>query len=375
MSDRTKIGRDMSGGDQPDRSNAESGAEARPEADQASLGPLAAKLDRRALLLGAGVAAAGVAAFPLVRKAVAGSSPVFIARNQSYDGPLEQTIRDGLSAAGVNADDYKGRRVLLKPNMVEPMRGNPQMTTNPRMVVAVAEIFRRAGASVTVGEAPGHVRDTEMALVESRMADALLDAKLPFADLNYEESRFVRNGGGLSQLAGFYFPRSVAEADLIVSMPKMKTHHWVGVTMSMKNLYGTLPGNRYGWPKNVLHHAGIPQTVVDINASLPKTIAVVDGIECMEGDGPILGSSKMMGLVMVGADRLAVDATAARIMGFDPQKLDYMRMAHDLNFGRLNDWQIRQRGEAWEPLYSPFKILDKKFLRAMQTKEAAEKTS
>jgi len=337
--------------------------------------PLAAKLDRRALLLGVGAAAAGAAVYPLVRTTLAGASPVFIARNQSYEGPLEQTIRDGLASVGVNPDDYQGRRVLLKPNMVEPMRGNPQMTTNPRMVVAAAEVFRRAGAEVTVGEAPGHVRDTEMALVESRMAEALLDARLPFADLNYEESRFVRNVGGLSPLAGFYFPQSVAEADLIVSMPKMKTHHWVGVTMSMKNLYGTLPGNRYGWPKNVLHHAGIPHTVVDINASLPKSIAVVDAIECMEGDGPILGSAKMMGLVLVGADRLAVDATAARIMGFDPLKLDYMRMAHDLNFGRLNDWQIRQRGEDWKPLYSPFHILDKPFLREMQTKEAAEKTS
>ena len=79
-------------------------------------------------------------------------------------------------------------------------------------------------------------------------------------------------------------------------MPKMKTHHWVGVTASMKNMYGVIPGIKYGWPKNVLHFNGIPETVFDINHTIPKTIAIVDGIYCMEGDGPIMGTKKHMGL-------------------------------------------------------------------------------
>jgi uncharacterized protein (DUF362 family) len=333
------------------------------------------KFDRRALLVGGGTALAGYAAYPYLRQAALGRSPVFIARNQKYDGPLRQTIQDGLLAVGVDPAEYKGRRVLLKPNMVEPMRGSPQMTTHPAMVVATAEVFHNAGAEVTIGEAPGHVRDTEMALVESRLADAIRDAKLTFADLNYQESRFVRNGCGLSQLPGFYFPQAVAEADLIVSMPKMKTHHWVGVTLSMKNLYGTLPGIKYGWPKNVLHHNGIPETVVDINASLPPTIAVIDGIECMEGDGPILGTAKQMGLVAVGADRLAVDATCARIMGFEPSRVSYLYLAHAAGMGQINNLLIKQQGERWQPLVSPFRILENEYLRSLQTRDAAIKTS
>ena len=117
------------------------------------------------------------------------------------------------------------------------------MTTNPSMVRAAAAVFRGWGASVAVGEGPGHVRDTELALLESGMGEALDAAELTFADLNYEEVRFVRNAGNASKLDGFYFPRSVVEADLIVSMPKLKTHHWVGVTASMKNLYGVIPGH------------------------------------------------------------------------------------------------------------------------------------
>lgn len=335
-------------------------------------------VNRRSLLIAGGVVAAGAAGYtgyPFMRQVAGGRSPVFVARNQKYDGPLAKTIEDGLLAVGIKPHFFKDKRVLLKPNLVEPMRGSPQMTTHPAMVVACAEVFRNAGAIVTVGEAPGHMRDTEAALVEGRLGDALLEAKLPFADLNYEESQFLRNAGGKSKLPGFYFPQSILEADLVVSMPKLKTHHWVGLTVSMKNLYGTLPGNRYGWPKNVLHHAGIPQTVVDINASLPPAIAVVDGIQCMEGDGPILGTAKEMGLVVVGADKVAVDSTCARIIGMEPSQVSYLQIAYEAGLGQMYDFLIRQVGERWQPLVSPFRVLDRPHLRSLQTKEAGRLTS
>ena len=97
----------------------------------------------------------------------------------------------------------------------------------------------------------------------------------------------------------------------------------------MKNLYGVLPGIKYGWPKNVLHHNGIPETVADINATISQTLAIVDGIDCMEGDGPILGSAKHMGLVLVGENLPAVDATAARIIGLRPERISYLQLAAD----------------------------------------------
>ncbi len=107
----------------------------------------------------------------------------------------------------------------------------------------------------------------------------------------------------------------------------------------MKNLYGTLPGLIYGWPKNVLHYAGIAETVVDINASLPPTIAIVDGILCMEGDGPILGTPKAMGLLAIGLNPTAVDATLARITGFDPHKVPYLVLAEG-RLGPIAEWAI-----------------------------------
>ncbi|MGD9644123.1 MAG: DUF362 domain-containing protein [Pirellulales bacterium] len=313
--------------------------------------------DRRTLLVATGAALAGLVAWPFVRRAMRLTAPTFVARNQRYDGPLSQTIRDGLLATGFEPAGIRGKRVLLKPNLVEPTRACPQMTTHPAVVVAAAEVFRDWGADVTVGEGPGHVRDTEMALVESGMQSALDDARLEFADLNYSEVGWAPNRGKTSKLDGFYFPRQVLEADLIVSMPKMKTHHWVGYTASMKNLYGVIPGIKYGWPKNVLHYAGIPQSIYDINASLPKTVAIVDGIVAMEGDGPIMGSAKPMGLLVVGTNPTAVDATVGRIMGFEPSRVEYLQLAAN-RLGPVDEDCIAQHGESWQRVASPFTVID-----------------
>jgi uncharacterized protein (DUF362 family) len=327
--------------------------------EQAAAQPATAtqNVDRRTMLVATGAALAGIVAVPLVRRAMRLTAPVFVARNQRYDGPLEQTIHDGLVSTGFEPAGVRGKTVLLKPNLVEPTRTCPQMTTNPAVVVAAAEVFRRWGATVIVGEGPGHIRDTELALGESGMEDALYDARLPFADLNYSELGWKKNEGRASTLKGFHFPSPVLEADLIVSMPKMKTHHWVGYTASMKNLYGVIPGIKYGWSKNVLHYAGIPQSIFDINASLPKTVAIVDGIVGMEGDGPILGSAKSMGLLVIGANPTAVDATVGRIMGFDPARVEYLKLAAN-QLGPVDEDCVHQRGESWQSVASPFTILD-----------------
>ncbi len=325
------------------------------------------KIDRRTAILGT-LAAGGLAAAGLVgSKLVNSSASVFVAKNQKYDGSLVKTIRDGLLAVGIHSKNMEGKRVLLKPNLVEPTRLIPHMTTHPAMVVAAAEVFRTWGAEVIVGEGPGHVRDTEMALIASGVGEVLADGGLQFADLNYERVAWRRNRGKFSKLKGIYLPESVVTADLVVSMPKMKTHHWVGATLSMKNLYGVIPGIKYGWPKNVLHHHGIPQTVADINATLPRLVGIIDGIDCMEGDGPILGSMKPMGLVAVGANLPALDATIARIMGLDPEQMKYLQLASH-RLGPIIDSKIEQRGEDWLSLVDPFQIIDKPHIQKLRAK-------
>lgn len=327
--------------------------------------PPARPTRRQALLAGGAAVAAGAVVISRTRVRRWPKQAVFIAAGQRYDGPLRRTIEEGLQACGIEPPTLRGMRILLKPNLVEPHPSRPHMTTHPAVIAAAIAAFRGWGAEVAVGEAPGHMRDSRQAVEASGLGEILRAERLRFADLNYQPSAWRPNRGRCSTLQGLHLPQSVVEADLIVSLPKLKTHHWAGVTCSMKNLYGVLPGLKYGWPKNVLHHHGIPQTVADINCSVGRTLAIVDAIDCMEGDGPILGSCKTLGLVIVGASLPAVDATAARIMDLDPNRVSYLQLAREL-LGPIDEGQIEQRGEPWKNVASRFALVDAPHLRALR---------
>jgi uncharacterized protein (DUF362 family) len=130
-----------------------------------------------------------------------------------------------------------------------------------------------------------------------------------------------------STLRELYLPNTVLACDLLVSIPKMKTHHWAGATLAMKNLFGIVPGGVYGWPKNVLHWAGIHECIADLHALFPKQFCLVDAIEGMEGNGPILGTPKNTGVIVAGSHPPSVDATCCRIMKIDPDKIGYLQLA------------------------------------------------
>lgn len=251
----------------------------------------------------------------------------------------------------------RGKNVLLKPNFVEP---DPQgiINTHPAAVAAARESFLRLGArSVLVGEGPGHERDTEAIVETNRLRDHLGPLPGLFVDLNLDDVHCVPLKTRASRLKELCFPRTVLNADFIVSMPKMKTHHWVGATLSLKNMFGVVPGSCYGWPKNVLHWAGISRSILDINGTVRPDFAIVDGIVGMEGNGPIQGTPKAAGVLVMGDDPVAVDATCARVMGLRPERIDYLVQAGTL-LGHLKEDKIRQLGESIDAVRVPFEVLD-----------------
>jgi uncharacterized protein (DUF362 family) len=283
---------------------------------------------------------------------------VFIARAGSYEVDLETVIRRGLEELGLGPGQVRGKRVLLKPNLVEPAHGQPQINTHPAVVRAAAEVFRRWSAGdVLVAEGQGHCRDSRYVLDESGLGQVLAESRLEFVDLNHDDVEAVFNSLMFTNLPELVLPRTVRQADLIVSLPKLKTHHWAGVTLSMKNLFGVMPGICYGWPKNVLHFAGIPQSILDINAAVCPHLAIVDGIIGMEGDGPIMGTPRAAGVLVMGTNLPAVDATCARLMGINPWKVAYLTGSSG-RLGPISEAHITQRGEAIAPLVQPFRLLD-----------------
>jgi uncharacterized protein (DUF362 family) len=249
-----------------------------------------------------------------------------------------------------------GRRVFLKPNMVEYEPGTA-INTHSHVVAGAAIACRRAGAAeVVVGEGPGHRRDIEYLLSSTGLHDQLREQRIRFVDLNHDDVRMVRLQSSFTGMSEIALSEELLRSDFIISMPKLKTHHWAGMTCSMKNLFGTVPGAVYGWPKNILHTHGISNSILDLVATIRPQLAIVDAVTAMEGDGPIMGRPRPLGFIAMGADLVAVDATCARIIGLNPEKLSYLEPASRF-LGVLDDTRIEHRGESVSRYATRFELL------------------
>jgi uncharacterized protein (DUF362 family) len=282
----------------------------------------------------------------------------FIGTVADYQQDIVGVISRGIAELGIVPAELKGKRILLKPNLVETTIGAPHINTHPLVLRGAVEAFLGMGAaSVMVAEGPGHRRDTLAVYEESGLAEVLTEDRIPFHDLNYISGYNVPNAGRQSSIRSLTFPGLFKEVDWIVSVAKMKTHHWAGATLSMKNLFGVMPGIYYGWPKNVLHAAGIQNSILDINATLKPHFAIVDGIVGMEGDGPIMGDPKRVGVLVMGRNLPAVDATCCRIMGINPYKVSYLERA-DNWLGPISEAAIEQRGESISSVRTNFNLIE-----------------
>jgi len=295
------------------------------------------------------------------------ASRVAIRRAADYGNGLPALLFETLKEFDL---PVQGKTVLLKPNFVEPDPSGV-INTHPAVVGAARDSFLRLGAQkVIVGEGPGHERDTEGIVETIGLRDYVGPLSEAFVDLNVDDVQRVPTRTRASKLKELYLPETILNADFVVSMPKLKTHHWAGVTLSLKNMFGVVPGCCYGWPKNVLHWAGLTRSILDINSTVRPDFAIVDGIVGMEGNGPIQGTPKPCGVIVVGDDPVAVDATCARIMGLAPERVDYLANA-GLLLGNLKEDKIRQLGETVSSVASPFEILEE--FRHLKAKEIGRK--
>ena len=310
-------------------------------------------LTRREWLKATGAAGAAVVLSGCGKEVPLVPSTVSIVHTPAYDQSIYDTMRRILAEHRL---DVRGRNILLKPNLVE-FEPESTINTNPLVVHAALEGFRAMGAaSIRIAEGPGHRRNT------LDLADAAGYFKIVphfedlFVDLNLDDVTRIRPTRQFSRLNKLYLPHTALGADLLVSMAKMKTHHWTGATLSMKNLFGTVPSGIYGWPKNVLHWAGIEECIADLHAAFPRQFAIVDGVVGMEGNGPIQGTSKHVGILVAGSDPIAVDATCCRIMAIDPYKIGYLRLALGEALAQMAESNIHQIGEAIASVSTPFEL-------------------
>ena len=263
---------------------------------------------------------------------------------ESYDRDILAALREAWRNA--NVPNLNGARVLLKPNLVDFVEGYPTFT-HPRVAQAMIRLACEMGAQeIVVGEGTTFRRDPQAILDATGYTEMLARENVPFVDLNYDDLVSIPLKGGYTSLKTLFVAKTIRDADVLVSMPKLKTHHWTLISASIKNLFGIVPGIKYGWPKNTLHIQGIPAFLAELADSLPtRACAVVDGIVGLEGDGPIFGNAVPSGALIVGTDLLAVDATCARLMGLEPKQIDYLDFAAWAGIGMIDESKIEIVGE------------------------------
>jgi len=282
------------------------------------------------------------------------ASRVAIRRVATYQADLAAVLFETLREFDL---PLKNKTVLLKPNLVglDPLG---IMNTHPAVVAAARESFLRLGAeTVLIGDGPAMDRDTQAIIESVRLREFTGPLERVFVDLNVDDVERVELRTRASRLKELYLPKTVRGVDFLVSMPKLKTHHWAGVTLSLKNMFGVVPGSCYGWPKNALHWAGIDRAILDINAAVRPDFAIVDGIVGMEGNGPIQGTPKPCGVLILGDDPVAVDSTCVRVMDLLPEKIDYLARAGTL-LGHVDEEKIQQLGESIANTRIPFQVID-----------------
>ena len=300
--------------------------------------------------LGAAAVATMACKRATVEPVARGRAAVAILRAASYGGDLVDLLWRGAAACGLEA---RGLRVLVKPNLVEFVPG-AAVHTEAAVLAAVVELFEKLGAAeIIIGEGPGHRRDALFLAEEAGYRTAVPRFDARFVDLNRDDVALVRGFADTGD--SICLPRTALAADLVVSVARMKTHHWAGATLAMKNLFGVVPGALYGWPKNYLHQVGIGRSVAGLYRIFPRSFAIVDGIVGMEGNGPVQGRARPCGVLVMGRDLAAVDATCCRIMRIDPMQIEYLRLASSL--GETHDERIEQRGEPIAQVRTKFELI------------------
>jgi uncharacterized protein (DUF362 family)/NAD-dependent dihydropyrimidine dehydrogenase PreA subunit len=268
---------------------------------------------------------------------------VSIAECASYEiRRVESAVKQVMSdAVAESAVEIKGRRVLVKPNLLSARRPDKCVTTHPAVVGAVVDFLRDLGASVSVGDSPGGaVGGVRRVWENTGMLELSRSRTVPL--VNFEAGGWVEKS---VDKRTYPIARVLDDFDLIVNAAKFKTHVLTLLTGAVKNTFGCVPG----FHKSSLHlkHPGpgaMSRAIVDVFSLVRPGINVMDAVESMEGNGPASGRVVRTGLVAASADAVALDSVMAAIAGLDPQEVPLIRDASRRGLGEASLDRIRLAG-------------------------------
>jgi len=264
---------------------------------------------------------------------------------------IEASVRKAIELAGGLADIVKsGDTVIIKPNIVVAQPPETASDTDPRVCKVIADMVKELGAKPIIGEASSIGVVTEEAIQKAGYGK-LREAGYQVVDFTKVETVKVPIPRG-KKMKEVVLPKMVLDADVLIDVPKMKTHDQTEVTLSLKNMKGILQDKG----KRSLHHTyGIFDGVADICTVVKPALSVVDGIIAMEGLGPMAGDVVEMGLIIAGKDIVAVDAVTAKIMGFEASEHGCIAAAEAQGIGVGDLDKIEVVGEAIAKVQRRFK--------------------
>ena len=239
-------------------------------------------------------------------------------------------------------------KVLIKVNFITTSTWDTGATTDPIVVEAIIQKLKRLSVEVYVVESDATMTNATKAFKATGMADMCERNDVEWVNLRHLKEKVeipIEDGLVLNKIT---VPCLVKES-AVISAAKLKTHSATTVTLGMKNMFGLLPDKI----KFKYHLKGISKVVVDINTVLRPALTVIDGFVAMEGKGPIKGNPVKMDTIITGVDPIATDATACRVMGFDPHRISHIRLAYEKNLGEID--QIEIVGDGIETVKKQFK--------------------
>lgn len=223
---------------------------------------------------------------------------------------------------GIDKFVKPGMKVLIKPNLLIKKKPEEAATTHPAVVEAIAKKVIEAGAEVTIADSPGgFYNESFLKSIYTGCGYKDIPARTG-AKLNYDVSAFEEPFAKGKVARKFTFIDPMRKADIIINVPKLKTHGMMVYTGAVKNLFGLIPGVlKAEYHLKLSNKKDFADLLIDICECVKPTISIMDAVDAMEGNGPSAGSPRHVGLLLASTNPYALDVTVTNLIGIDSKRV------------------------------------------------------
>ena len=245
-----------------------------------------------------------------------------------------------------------GMKVLLKVNLLGPKPSDSAAITNSEFVRAVTRILVQKQCTVWIGDSSGGAIPGRAVTGKSFVVSGLEKVAIEEgAEIkNFDREGVVEARRKDSAQEALFLAKPMFEADVVINLPKFKTHMVAAYTGAIKNLYGCIPGlKKAEYHKSSPTSAQFGEVLADINQAMKVHLHIIDGITAMEGQGPTAGNAYAANKILLGTDALALDAVACKMINLNIEEIPFYKASIERKLGEYKPERIKVRGDYSAP--------------------------